>query len=133
MERRPALACDPSSLGLSARRRRRRQCCRSPHTVRGPPPCRRLQVSCGIQDPWSTLGVSRGASEQEVKRAHRQLVKQHHPDVKQKKGDALAHAQFLRIQVRCGCGMGRRLRWVVAIGVGAAAAMLATPAHPCTR
>lgn len=59
----------------------------------------RLQVTCAIQDPWATLGVSRTASEKDVKKAHRQLVKQHHPDVKGG-NDPLAHARFIHIQVR---------------------------------
>ena len=31
-------------------------------------------------DPYKTLGVSRGASDEEVRKAYRRLVQQHHPD-----------------------------------------------------
>ncbi len=34
------------------------------------------QVSAALHDPWATLGVSRSASEKEIKQAHRRLVKQ---------------------------------------------------------
>lgn len=54
-------------------------------------------MSCALNDPWATLGVPRTASEQEVKKAHRKLVLQSHPDLKG--DDPLAHARFMRIQV----------------------------------
>ena len=57
-----------------------------------------MQVRSALRDPWSTLGVPHNATEKEVKKAHRQLVKQHHPDVKS--ADPLAYAHFIRIQVR---------------------------------
>ena len=75
-----------------------------------------MQVRCGLHDPWATLGVPHNASEKEVKKAHRQLVKQHHPDVKA--ADPLAHARFIRIQVRQAClplaasGMPDALAWL---------------------
>ena len=44
---------------------------------------------------YETLGVSRGASEQEIKKAYRRLARQHHPDVNS--GDKSAEARFKEI------------------------------------
>ncbi|NQT05885.1 MAG: DnaJ domain-containing protein [Dehalococcoidia bacterium] len=44
---------------------------------------------------YETLGISRNASEQEIKKAYRRLARQHHPDVNS--GDKSAEARFKEI------------------------------------
>ena len=44
---------------------------------------------------YETLGISRDASEQEIKKAYRRLARQHHPDVNS--GDKSAEARFKEI------------------------------------
>lgn len=44
------------------------------------------------QDPYETLGVSRGATQDEIRKAFRALAKKHHPDLNP--GDARAEEQF---------------------------------------
>ena len=47
-------------------------------------------------DPYKILGVDRKASQEEIKKAHRKLVRQHHPD--RNPGDASAEEKFKEVQ-----------------------------------
>jgi len=48
-----------------------------------------------MRDPYEVLGVSKGASDTEIKKAFRTLAKKHHPDTKG--GDAGAQKRFQEI------------------------------------
>lgn len=55
----------------------------------------------GPADPYTVLGISRTASEEEIKKAYRKLVRQYHPDKVAHLGDefkALAEERFKQIQ-----------------------------------
>lgn len=73
----------------------------------GAPSGRRLQDRpAALADPWRTLGVPHTASEAEVKKAHRRLVLEHHPD--RKGGCELAQRRFMAVQEAYELIMGKR-------------------------
>jgi molecular chaperone DnaJ len=49
-----------------------------------------------VRDPYSTLGVDKKASAEEIKKAYRKLARQYHPD--RNPGDASAEERFKEIQ-----------------------------------
>lgn len=62
-------------------------------------------------DPWDVLGVSPAASEKEIKKAHRRLVLEHHPDrhhVPQEEKKTVVEKRFMKIQEAYEMLMGRR-------------------------
>lgn len=56
-------------------------------------------ASSSARDPWSTLGVSRGASAKEVKAAYRKRALKLHPDVNKAVRGVLALAVHHSLEV----------------------------------
>ena len=48
-----------------------------------------------MRDPYSVLGVAKGASEGDIKKAFRKLAKKYHPD--QNKDDPTAQQRFAEV------------------------------------
>ena len=57
---------------------------------------RYLSVSVAFLNPYSTLGISPGASKKEVKNAYRKKAKECHPDLHP--GDEKKAAEFIKVQ-----------------------------------
>jgi hypothetical protein len=75
--------------------------------------CSSYKDNDGSEMPWEVLGVSPSADEKEIKRAHRKLVLQHHPDRvggldDTKKHSSVIQKRFMKIQEAYELLMGRR-------------------------
>jgi uncharacterized membrane protein YkvA (DUF1232 family) len=60
-----------------------------------------FQAHMGEKDPYMVLGIQKGASKEEIKKAYKSLAAQYHPDKVQHLGDdfqKLAHEKFVAIQ-----------------------------------
>ena len=80
------------------------------------------------KDPYTTLGVGRGASTDEIKKAFRHLAKKYHPDINKDEGSQQKMAEITRwAYTRGGCGVCRSGCLSVRLRVCSAYEMLSDP------
>ncbi len=59
-------------------------------------------VCLTMSDPWSVLGVPRSASTDDIKKAYRKLVLEHHPDRLAKESESVKKTASVKFQVHRG-------------------------------
>lgn len=67
-----------------------------------------------MKDPYEVLGLPHGASEEEVKKAYRNLSRKYHPDANINNPNAAqAEEKFKEVQAAYKSIMGRKYRFLV--------------------